>query len=179
LNSLATAAVAFGVAAAINTASVAVEQRRGCLTRWFGQYAWEAHLVLVVPPWLLFLTRLPGAGSGTRSRLPHAVRPVGWAVWIAGAWLWVQAYGQLGAARTANADIFGRVPRLQLAGGVLGWLRDPMYDAYALGLIGTALASRNPAYLLLAVESVVLLNGLESAVERRELGWDILHVPRL
>ncbi|HEV2123073.1 MAG TPA: hypothetical protein VGW38_09905 [Chloroflexota bacterium] len=42
-----------------------------------------------------------------------------------------------------------------------------MYDAYALMLLGTALHQRDARYLAIAVESLILLNGLEARVENR------------
>jgi protein-S-isoprenylcysteine O-methyltransferase Ste14 len=101
--------------------------------------------------------------------LAAAVRPLGMAVLAGASALWLLAYRELGPARTANAGQFGRAPRVRLGRGVFAWLRDPVYDAYALGLAGAGLSRGNPAYLALAAESVLLLNIAEARVERSTL----------
>src|SRR5262245_27855131 len=149
---------AFALAAGTNTLSVELEARRGHLTRRFGRRAWYVHLALVTPPWVGFLALLPGLGRHVRWPLPRRLRPLGAAFLAIAVLLWLQAYRQLGAVRVANGDHFGRRPRQRVAGGVFRFLANPMYDSYALGLVGLALLRRNAAYLLLAGESYLLLN---------------------
>ena len=166
---LALTAAVFALAVAVNTGSVAAQQRGAHLTRRFGRCVWEAHLALIAPAWLAFLALLPRAGRGVCWRLPTWARPVGWAMLAAATALWALAYRRLGFVRMANGDLFGRAAPLRLEDGVFACLRDPMYDSYGLALAGAGLASGNPAYLALAAESVLLLNGLEARVERAAL----------
>lgn len=157
----------FALAAGINTASLAREQDTGWLTRRFGRRAWYAHLLLISPAWMAFLFSLTRVDPKARWSLPGLLRPAGWGLVAASAGLWVAAYRQLGPDRTANGYFFGRGPSEPVTGGIYRWLRDPMYDAYALAFAGGGLATANAVYLLLAAQSVLLLNLLEAGVENR------------
>lgn len=75
----------------------------------------------------------------------------------------------MGPRRTANGDFFTRTPAEPVHGGVYRLLRDPMYDAYALGLVAAALITGRCSYLALAAESLVVLNLVEARVERLAL----------
>ena len=99
--------------------------------------------------------------------LPAALRPVGVVLVAAAAVLWLAAFVQLGPTRTANGFFFGRGPAERVDGRLFRWVRNPMYDSYALALVGTAFATANGVYLLLALESYVLLNRMEAPVENR------------
>src|SRR5262249_28062638 len=79
--------------------------------------------------------------------------------------LWLAAFRQLGPARTANGFFFNRGPARRVEGGVYRWLRDPMYTAYALALVGLGLWRRNAAYPALAAEAYALLEWVEAPVE--------------
>ena len=99
--------LAFVAAVGVNTASVALQQRTACFTRWLGCRGWYLHLALVLPAWSVFLGRLPGLGRAVRWPLPEHVRPAGSAALTAAALVWLLAVREVGAARTANANIFG------------------------------------------------------------------------
>jgi len=157
----------FALAAAVNTASVAQQQRTAWATRRFGRSAWHAHLLLIAPGWLAFLVSLPGLDRAVVWPLPRRVRPAGWALLAASAGLWLAAYRQLGPERIANGYFFGRGASQPVSGGIFRWLRNPMYDSYALAFAGSALVSANAVYLLVAAESVLLLNFVEAKVENR------------
>jgi protein-S-isoprenylcysteine O-methyltransferase Ste14 len=166
---LALTLLAFAFAAAVNTGSVAIQQRSQLLTRTVGSAAWYFHLGLISPPWIWFLALLRDLEQHVRWPLPDRARPLGSALLAAAGLIWLVAFRQLGPARVANGNFFGRAPTAPVAGGIFRWLRDPMYDAYALAFIGAALRRANAAYLLLAAESLVLLNGCEASVENRPL----------
>jgi len=157
----------FALAAAVNTASVANEQRTAWATRRFGPNAWHAHLLLIAPSWLAFLASLPGVARAVALPLPRRGRPAGWALVAVSVGLWLAGYRQLGLERTANGYFFGRGASQPVSGGIFRWLRNPMYDSYALAFAGSALVSANAVYLLVAAESVLLLNFFEAKVENR------------
>ncbi len=159
--------LAFAAATGVNTASVALQQRRACFTRWFGRRGWYAHLALVLPAWGTFLALLLGLGRAVRWPLPQRARPVGTAALAVAALLWLLTFHQLGAARTANGDIFGHDSRPPVRGGPFRFRRNPMYDSYALALVGLALHRANAVYLPLAGASLLLLNQIEARVENR------------
>ena len=157
----------FAAAVAVNTASVTAQQRTAWATRRFGPRAWHAHLVLIAPGWVAFLLSLPGLDREAAWPLAPRVRPVGCAILAASAALWLAAYRQLGPERMSNGYFFGRGPSQPVAGGIFRWLDNPMYDSYGLAFAGAALVRANAAYLLLAAESVVLLNLIEARIENR------------
>ena len=157
----------FAVAVAINTGSVALQQRTQYLSRRFGTRAWHVHLGLVTAAWAAFLLTLIDHGVHVRWTLPHALRPAGLAVLAVSAALWLWAFAQLGVKRLANGNFFGRGPSAAVRGGPFRWLRNPMYDSYALAFVGMGLVTNNAAFFVLAAESYLLLNVIEARVENR------------
>lgn len=157
----------FAFAAGVNTASITHQREIGWLTHRLGGRAWHAHLALIAPGWAAFFLFLAGLDREVRWPLPTRLRPVGYGLLAASAGLWLAAFSQLGPERTANGYFFGRGPREAVTGGIYRWRRNPMYDSYALAFAASALARANAVYLLLAAESVLLLNLLEARVENR------------
>lgn len=158
---------AFALAAGINTASVALQLRTGLLTRRYGKKAWYVHLAIVTPGWLLFLYLVSSLGRYRGWALPQQLRPAGILILALGSALWLWTFAQLGPERTANGNIFGRGPTEPVNHGPFRHLENPMYDSYLLAFVGLALWKANAQYLLLALESYVLLNLLEASVENR------------
>jgi protein-S-isoprenylcysteine O-methyltransferase Ste14 len=163
------AMLAFAGATAVNTASVAVQQRCRLLTRCFGPRGWYVHLALTIPAWLGFLGLLPRLSRAVRWPLPARLRPFGALLLAGSALLWLLAYRELGGARTGNGPWFGHGSAEPVSGGVFRILRNPMYDSYALAFAGAAFYRCNAVYLLLAAESVALFQGLEAHVENRQI----------
>jgi len=89
---------------------------------------------------------------------------------VAATALWISAAQQLGPATVANGNFFGRGETSPARLGPYRWLRDPMYDSYALALLSWAFYRGNGAFIALAAESVVLLNMVESRTERLTTG---------
>ncbi len=83
--------------------------------------------------------------------------------------LWLWTFAQLGPVRTANGNIFGRGPTEPVDEGPFRYLQNPMYDSYLLTFVGLALWKANAQYLVLALESYVLLNLVEGRVENRAI----------
>ncbi len=159
----------FALAAGINTASVALQLRTGFLTRRYASRAWYVHLALITPGWLLFLYLVSILGRHRGWPLPEQLRPAGLFMVAASCALWLWTFAQLGAERTANANIFGRGPTEPVERGLFRYLQNPMYDSYILAFAGLALWKANAQYLLLAMESFVLLNLVEAHVENRAI----------
>lgn len=161
--------VAFALAAGINTASVALQLRTGFLTRRYASNAWYVHLAIVTPGWLLFLYLVSILGRHRGWPLPEQLRPAGLLIVAVSGALWLWTFAQLGAERTANANIFGRGPKQPVDSGLFRYLENPMYDSYILAFVGLALWKANAQYLLLALESYVLLNLVEARIENRAI----------
>jgi protein-S-isoprenylcysteine O-methyltransferase Ste14 len=154
------------LAAGVNCASVWAEGRWRLLSRGLGRHAFAAHLALIAPPWSAAVVMIVGLPRHPRGALPNRLRPLGWGLAAVAGAVWIDAFRRLGPRRTANGDVFGEGPALPVRSGVYRLLRDPMYDAYALGLAAAALTTGNAAYLALAGESFVVLNLLEARIER-------------
>lgn len=160
---------AFALAAGINTGSVALQLRTGLLTRRHGGKAWYLHLAIVTPGWLLFLYLVSDLGRYRGWALPQQLRPAGILILALSSVLWLWTFAQLGPERTANGNIFGRGPTEPADEGPFRYLENPMYDSYLFAFVGLALWKANAQYLLLALESYVLLNLVEGRVENRAI----------
>jgi protein-S-isoprenylcysteine O-methyltransferase Ste14 len=159
----------FAAAAAINTASVALEQRRRLFTRRFGRRGWYVHLALVLPAWIGVLLQVRRVGRHVRWPLPPALQPVGTLLLGAAGALWIAAFARLGPTRTGNGNVFGHGRQEPVTGGVFRFRANPMYDSYVLALLGLALRTGNAVYLLLAGEALVLCHRIEAPIENRPL----------
>lgn len=157
------AALALAVAAAVNCAAVHLQRRHGAYDR-LGRRAWPAHIALLCAVWGAAIACIALSGGEARWPLPDWVRPLGLLLGLLGTALFGAAFRELGLQSLFNGNFFGRGDGI--AGGVYRVLADPMYDAYALLLLSLALRRADAAYLLLALESVVLLNLVEARVER-------------
>jgi protein-S-isoprenylcysteine O-methyltransferase Ste14 len=161
-------AAALAAAACVNTLSVGAQLRWGTLGRLAGRRAWRLHVALITPGWLLFLCSLPTVRRDPVLRIRRR-RRLGLALIGAAGGLWLAAAKQIGGRRVFNADAFGVVAARRTRSGPYRWLRDPIYDSYAVALAGCALFTGNGGYLLLGLESLIVLNILEAAVEARSL----------
>ena len=166
MRSLTLSAAALAAAACVNTLSVGAQVRRRTFERLAGRRAWQLHVALITPGWLLFLCSLPAVRRDPALAIRRR-RTVGLTMIGAAAGLWLAAVKQIGGARVFNADAFGEVPARRTRSGPYRWLRDPIYDSYAMALAGCALFTGSGGYLVLTLESVIVLNLVEAAVEAR------------
>jgi len=165
---LAVSAAALAAAACVNTLSVGAQLRWRTLERLVGKRAWHLHMALITPAWLLFVCSLPAVRRDPRLGIRHR-RTLGLTVVGAAAVLWLAAARQLGGARVLNADAFGAVAASRVVSGPYRLLRNPIYDSYALALVGCGLFTGSGGYFLLSLESMIVLNVIEAAVEARSL----------
>jgi len=159
---------AFAVAAGINSADVAIEQRSRIFTRHFGRRGWYIHLAIVLPAWIGVLLQMRRVGRHVQWPLPQALQPLGMLLLTAATGFWLAAFTELGPVRTGNGDLFGHGSQEPVTGGVFRYRSNPMYDSYVLALVGLALHASNAVYLLLAGEALVLCHGFEARVENRK-----------
>ncbi len=166
MRSLQLSAAALAVAAGVNTLSVASQLRWRFLKRLAGQRAWNLHLALITPAWVLFAASLPRVRDDPRLAL-RPRRRLGLAVLGLGGCLWLAAAREIGMTRVLNGDAFGVAPPRRLRTGPYRWLADPIYDSYALSLWGLAMVTGRGAYACLGLESLIVLNLIEARVESR------------
>ena len=165
---LALSATALAAAACVNTLSVGGQLRWRTHERLAGNGAWRLHLALITPGWLLFVGSLPAVRRDPCLRI-RSRRTLGLTVIGAAAVLWLAAARELGGARVLNADAFGQVAPRRVVSGPYRWRRNPIYDSYALALLGCGLFTGRGGYLLLSLESLIVLNLIEAGVEARSL----------
>ena len=163
---LALSATALATAACVNTLSVGAQLRWRTLERLVGKRAWLLHVALITPAWLLFVGSLPSVRRDPRLGIRRR-RTLGLTVVGASALLWLAAARQLGGARVLNGDAFGAVAARRVASGPYRWRRNPIYDSYAMALVGCGLFTGSGGYFLLSLESIIVLNVIEAAVESR------------
>ena len=155
----------FALAAAINTGSVALQQRTDWLGRRFGRGAWWAHLAIVTPGWAAFLYVQVQLGQHLVWPLPAGLWPLGWALLLLAAGLVAGSFLQLGLRRTFNGAFFDGGTPIPVSGAAYRWLQNPMYDGFWVSFVAIALIEANAAYLVLAAASYLLLNLFEARVE--------------
>jgi protein-S-isoprenylcysteine O-methyltransferase Ste14 len=125
------------------------------------------HLGLVTTAWGVFVLTLFHPGVQVRWPLSRSLRPAGFVLLGVSASIWLWAAARLGPTRLANGPFFGRGPATAVRDGPYRWLRNPIYDSYALAFVGAGLVKTNAAFFLLAAESYLLLNVMEAGVENR------------
>ena len=155
----------FGLAAAINTGSVALQQRTDWLGRRLGRRAWWVHLAVVTPGWAAFLYVQSQLGHHLDWPLPRGLWPLGWALLAVAVGLVAASFLQLGPRRTFNGAFFDSGTADAVSGATYRWLENPMYDGFWLSFVAIALIEANAAYLVLAAASYLLLNRFEARVE--------------
>lgn len=153
------------MAAAVNSGNLWAEHHHRLLSRGFGSHAWHVHLATTTACWYLAVRRIDHLGGAARRPPPTSRRRLGQALTLIASGLWLSGFEQLGPARLANSQFFGHRGSPALRGGTYRLLKNPIYDAYALGLVALALRRGSAAHLVLAAESYLLLNVVEAAVE--------------
>lgn len=163
------AILALAVAIAVNSVAVWAQKRHRFYDRYFGRYAWPAHIALLVLVWgatIALVVVLVVVGPEPSVPLPQWVRLPGLAVGVIATTIFGLAIRQLGAQALFNGNFFGR-GRPFNRHGMYALLRDPMYDAYTLSFLALALREADAIYLLFVVVSWVGFK-LEAWAERYE-----------
>ena len=148
----------------INSVAVYAQRRFKFYSRLFGKYDWAIHAILLTIIWIGFLLAVVLAKLPNWS-LPSTLRPLGIVAAAAGIWLVFESWTKLGTAGVFNGWFFGRGLTKQLQGGIFR-LRNPMYTGFILLFVSAAFWLENAAYLWLAASSFVLLNIIQSRIER-------------
>lgn len=164
MRSLVALTLLFIAVVAINSIAVYSQRRFKFYTRLFGKYDWAAHVLLLTIIWVGFLLAVVVAKPASWS-LPSILRPLGIVAAAVGTWLVFESWIRLGTAAVFNGWFFGRGSTKQLKGGVFK-LRNPMYVGFVLLFVSAAFWLKNAAYLWLAATSFVLLNLIQSRIER-------------
>jgi protein-S-isoprenylcysteine O-methyltransferase Ste14 len=163
----------FLLSSGLQTGLIFLQQSGGQLTRWWGSRAFAIYNVITLIPWTAFVLVYVMFQFTPHPALPWEglwLQVLGGILIFAGVYvaLWVGIL--LGPARLNGVRFFD--PALQEERAVSGpfrWLENPMYTGYFLVLLGVALL-RNSLYdVVIALESLLLLNYFQATIENRGL----------
>lgn len=151
----------FIVAIGINSASVYAQKHYGFYDRWHRGWTW--HSIAILPAWILFVYLLVNLNRHYVLRF-DAIPVIGYALFVLAAALFSLGLREIGWQSLTNGNWFGR-GRISHS-SIFKILKNPIYDSYFLSFIAAALAWGNAAYFIIALESYIGLNIVESRVEQ-------------
>lgn len=154
--------VMFALAIGINTGSVFAQKRFGFYTRWH-KNGWRLHSVVILPFWTLAIYLLLNVDRHYLLRFP-AMPVIGYAFFALATLVFGLAIREIGWSAVLNGNWFGR-GKISHA-RIFTVLENPIYDSYILAFIGAALMDGNAAYFVIALQSYIGLNIIESRVEK-------------
>lgn len=154
--------VMFAVATGINSGSVYAQKHFGFYDRW-RHNGWLLHSLVILPSWITVVYLLMTLSNHYVLRF-RAVPILGYSFFTLATLLFGLALSEIGWQSLFNGTWFGRGSVSHA--GIFKFLENPIYDSYLLSFIGAALASGNMAYIVIALESYIGLNVIESRVEQ-------------
>ena len=151
----------FALATGVNSASVYVQKRFKVYDRW--RHGWVMHTTLILPAWIVFLYLLVNLND--HYQLTITSSPViGYFLYGLAALLFTLSIRAIGLQALANGNWFGRGKITH--SGVYKIAKNPIYISYLLMFTGAGLTSGNAAYFIIALESFIGLNIIESHIEQ-------------
>ncbi|GAC1652970.1 MAG: hypothetical protein NVS4B6_29450 [Mycobacterium sp.] len=154
--------VMFAVATGINSGSVYAQKHFQFYDRW-RHNGWLLHSLVILPFWAIVIYLLMNLNSHYLLRF-RTVPIVGYVFFALATLLFVLALHEIGWHSLLNGTWFGRGSISHA--GIFNFFKNPIYDSYLLSFIGAALAGGNVAYFVIALESYIGLNIIESRVEK-------------
>ncbi|WP_343602214.1 methyltransferase [Mycobacterium sp.] len=161
--------VMFALAIGVNSGSVFVQKRFEFYNRRHIN-GWLLHSLVILPCWAIFVYLLVNLNSHYLLRFP-AVPVVGYIFFALATLLFGLAIREIGWQSLANGNWFGRGKMAHV--GIFKFLKNPIYDSYLLAFIGVALTRGNAAYLVIALESYIGLNVIETRLEQVQESQDV------
>lgn len=152
----------FTLAIGINSGSVFAQKHFKFYTRWRNN-GWLLHSLLILPFWTIFIYLLLNLNNHYILRI-QAIPAIGYVFFALAVLMFGLAIREIGWQSLLNGNWFGRGKISH--GGIFNLLKNPIYDSYLLAFVGTALTSGNMAYFVIALESYIGLNIIESQVEQ-------------
>lgn len=169
MTSLQLAILLFAIAVTVNSVCV-YAQKRHHIYGHFGHWGWAMHIVLLTILWSAVVVAAGQLHSSLHWSLPALARYVGYISALAASLLFLASAKNLGMGTVLNGNFFGHGKKA--SGGTFGFLKNPMYDSFVLAFIALALVFSEGGYLVLAVESYIGLNVIQSSVEQIEAAID-------
>lgn len=163
----------FAFSSGLQTGLIYVQQRSGTLSRWWGARAFSIYNFITLAPWAAFLLFYVTLQFEQHPQLPwpslwHQV--IGGILVVSGTCLSVWVATLFGPARLNGLRHFtGATDEGRIKSGPFRWIDNPMYTGYFLILLGIALWQNSLYDLVIALESLLLLNGVQARIENSGL----------
>ncbi|KAA8957721.1 MAG: hypothetical protein F6Q13_16130 [Mycobacterium sp.] len=154
--------VIFALAIGINTGSVFAQKRFGFYNRWH-KNGWLLHSLVILPFWTIAIYLLLNLDSHYLLYFP-AMPLTGYTFLALATLVFGLAIREIGWPSLLNGNWFGRGTISHAR--IFMLLENPIYDSYILAFVGAALTGGNAAYFLIALQSYIGLNIIESRVEK-------------
>ena len=161
--------ILFLIASIIQCGLILLQQRGERLTLWWGRYAFSVYNVITLFPWIAFVLAFLTLQLQPRPELLLSgvwLQAFGALLLLSGTFLAVWVAVQLGPARLNGLRFFDPVIRHdRIPSGPFRLLKNPMYSGFFLIFLGLALWQNSLYNLAIALESAVLLNGMQAWIE--------------
>jgi protein-S-isoprenylcysteine O-methyltransferase Ste14 len=157
----------------LQTGLIFLQQSGGQLARWWGPNAFAVYNVITLAPWTAVVVLYSLLQFTQHPALPWEGRwlqVIGGFLIVIGTSLALWVAVLFGPARLNGVRFFLPASvKVRVVSGPFRRLENPMYSGYFLLLLGIALL-RNSLYdLAIALESLILLNGIQARVENQGL----------
>ncbi len=152
---------AFILAITVNSTSVFLQKQHGIYKRF--KYGMYVHGLVITPAWALFILLLSGLNRRYIVTIPHT-GVVGPLLVLVSSVLFVAAVSKVGTQALLNGNFFKKVEFINT--GVYRYVKNPIYDSYALLFIGLGLTLHNGSFLIIAIVNLIGLNVVESKIEQ-------------
>lgn len=153
------------IAVGINSTSVYAQKRFRFYDRHKNGWLW--HSLTILPAWVVFVYLLINVNSHYELRF-DSLPTIGYVLYTLAILFFGLAMHKIGWKSLLNGNWFGRGKVAR--SGIFKYLKNPIYDSYFLAFAGAAFASSNAAYFIIALESYIGLNVIQSRVEQLNKG---------
>ena len=163
----------FAFSSVLQTGLIYVQQRSATLSRWWGGRAFAIYNLITLIPWVAFLLTYVTLQFEQHPTLPWSslwLQVIGGFLALSGAVLALWVARLFGPARLNGLRHFiGATDEERIGYGPFRWIDNPMYTGYFLILMGIALWQNSLYDLIIALESLLLLNGVQARIENSGL----------
>ncbi len=159
----------FLLSSGLQAGLIYLQHTSGRLSSWWGSLAFPIYNVITLIPWAAFALAYVTLQFRQHPPLPWSnlwLQVIGGILVVSGTCLSVWVATLFGPARLNGLRHFaGATKEERIASGPFRWIDNPMYTGYFLILLGIALWQNSLYDLVIALESLLLLNGVQARIE--------------
>lgn len=153
----------FYLAVAVNSTSVYLQKTKRIYDR--SRHGLVIHATIISVFWLIFVAFLSQLNLYSSIVLP--LWPiVGYGLAASADILFAVSISAIGSGSLINANFFHDAK--VVSSSIYRYLKNPIYDSYALFFVALGFLYGNGSYIVIAVASFIGLNIIESNIERRQ-----------